>query len=149
NLSYDTDDASLKNCFSSFGQVTDSIVMVDRDTGRSRGFGFVTFSTDDEAQNAINEMNERELDGRRLRVNMANARPGGGGGGGGGGGYRGGGGGGYNSGGGGGMYAFLRRAMTHSFRLRGQWVQQRQSVYFALWIASSLTSVLADSGSAW
>lgn len=60
--------------------------MRDRDTGRSRGFGFVTFSTEQEAQNAIAGLHEQELDGRHIKVNMANARPSGGGGGGGGGG---------------------------------------------------------------
>lgn len=62
-----------------------SIVMRDRDTGRSRGFGFVTFATEDEAQTAINRLNETPLDGRNIKVNLANARASGGGGGGGGG----------------------------------------------------------------
>ena len=58
--------------------------MRDRETGRSRGFGFITFSTEDEANNAVAGMNEAEFEGRRLKVNLANARGGGGGGGGGG-----------------------------------------------------------------
>jgi len=72
--------------------------MRDRDTGRSRGFGFVTYGSSQEADAAINAMHEQELDGRTVKVNLANAR----GGGGGGGGYSGGGGGGYSGGGGGG-----------------------------------------------
>ncbi|KAI0743422.1 hypothetical protein C8Q80DRAFT_1180933 [Daedaleopsis nitida] len=100
NLSWNTTDDNLRNAFASYGQILDSIVMRDRDTGRSRGFGFVTFSSGTEAQTAISGLNEQELDGRRIKVNLANAR--GSGGGGGGGGY-GGGSGGY-SGGGGGSY---------------------------------------------
>jgi len=98
NLSWNTTDDTLRQAFGDFGQVLDSIVMRDRDTGRSRGFGFVTYSTAEEADAAINALNDQELDGRRIKINMANARSQGGGGGGrgGGGGY----GGGYSQGGG-------------------------------------------------
>lgn len=75
NLSWNTTDDGLAQAFSPFGQLTDYIVMKDRDTGRSRGFGFVTFMTQQEADAAIMAMNEKELDGRRIRVNMANSRP--------------------------------------------------------------------------
>lgn len=80
NLSWNTNDDSLRNAFSAFGQILDSIVMRDRDTGRSRGFGFVTYSSPNEAQAAIAGLNEQELDGRRIKVNLANARGAGGGG---------------------------------------------------------------------
>ncbi|OAX39956.1 RNA-binding domain-containing protein [Rhizopogon vinicolor AM-OR11-026] len=106
NLSWNTTDDSLYEAFGRFGQVTDAIIMKDRETGRSRGFAFVTYNTSEEAEAAIVGMNEQDLDGRQIRVNLANARPSGGGGGGGygggGGGYgggRGGGGGGYGGGG--------------------------------------------------
>ncbi|KAJ7755350.1 hypothetical protein DFH07DRAFT_1028378 [Mycena maculata] len=104
NLSFSTNDDSLRQYFCQFGDVTDSVVMKDRETQRSRGFGFVTYSTEDEANKAIDLTNDQDLEGRRIRVNMANARPSGGGGGGGysgGGGGYGGGGGGYGGGGGG------------------------------------------------
>ncbi|CAJ0543260.1 Ff.00g004890.m01.CDS01 [Fusarium sp. VM40] len=91
NLGWNTTDDSLRTAFAEYGQVLDSIVMRDRDTGRSRGFGFVTYSNGQEAEQAINALHEQELDGRRIKVNLANARPSGGGGGGGG--YSGGGGG--------------------------------------------------------
>jgi len=106
NLSWNTTDDTLREAFGQFGQVLDSIVMRDRDTGRSRGFGFVTFSSSQEADQAIANLNEQDLDGRRIKVNLANAKPGGGGGGGGygGGGDRGGYGGGGGSYGGGGGY---------------------------------------------
>ncbi|CAG8908881.1 unnamed protein product [Penicillium egyptiacum] len=78
NLSWSTNDESLRQAFSEFGQIVDSIVMVDRETGRSRGFGFVTYSSAEEAEAAITALNEQELDGRRIRVNLANARPSGG-----------------------------------------------------------------------
>ncbi|KAG9062927.1 hypothetical protein KI688_004524 [Linnemannia hyalina] len=106
NLSWNTTDDTLRNEFSQAGQVTDSIVMRDRDTGRSRGFGFVTFNDKGEADAAIARFHDQELDGRQIKVNLANVRAGGGGGGGGGGGYPSGygsgGGGGYGGGGGGG-----------------------------------------------
>ncbi|KAK7692859.1 Cinnamyl-alcohol dehydrogenase Flavonol reductase/cinnamoyl-CoA reductase [Cerrena zonata] len=106
NLSWNTNDDSLRAAFADFGAITDSIVMRDRETGRSRGYGFVTYGTADEANAAIDALNDSELDGRRIRVSLATGRSGGGGGGGGGGygggGYSGGGGGGYGGGGGGG-----------------------------------------------
>ncbi|KAJ7028993.1 hypothetical protein C8F04DRAFT_1188095 [Mycena alexandri] len=74
NLSWNTTDDTLRNVFSEFGQVLDSIVMRDRNTGRSRGFGFVTFGSAAEADIAINGLNEKDLDGRRIKVNIANAR---------------------------------------------------------------------------
>jgi len=97
NLSWNTTDDTLREAFAQYGNVLDSIVMRDRDTGRSRGFGFVTYSAQSEADVAIQSLNDQELDGRRIKVNLANARPAHGGGGYGGGG--GGGGGGYSSGG--------------------------------------------------
>ncbi|KAH6951788.1 hypothetical protein DER45DRAFT_387959 [Fusarium avenaceum] len=84
NLGWNTTDESLRSAFGEYGQVLDSIVMRDRDTGRSRGFGFVTYGSSQEAEQAINALNEQELEGRRIRVNLANARPSGGGSGGGG-----------------------------------------------------------------
>ncbi|KAJ6603107.1 hypothetical protein B0H10DRAFT_644746 [Mycena sp. CBHHK59/15] len=71
NLSWNTTDDTLRNAFADFGQVLDSIVMRDRDTGRSRGFGFVTFQTTEEANAAINNLNEQDLDGRRIKAKVA------------------------------------------------------------------------------
>ena len=120
NLAYSVRDESLQEAFSQFGTVISAKVMMDRETGRSKGFGFVEMSTDEEAQAAINGMNGQALEGRAIVVNVARPRedrPGGGGGFGGGGGgrggyggggggsrggYGGGGGGGYGGGGGGG-----------------------------------------------
>lgn len=96
-----TTDDTLRDFFSSHGQILDSIVMRDRETGRSRGFGFVTYANAEHADAAISQLNDQELDGRRIKVNLANARGGGGGGGGGYGGGGSGGGGGYGGSGGG------------------------------------------------
>jgi RNA recognition motif-containing protein len=97
NLSYNTTEISLRDAFGQVGTVADAKIVMDRDTGRPRGFGFVEMGTDEEAQNAIQQLNGRELDGRAINVNEAQERSGGGGGGG-----RGGGGGGRGGGGGGG-----------------------------------------------
>ena len=112
NLAYSVRDESLHQSFSQFGTVTSAKVMMDRDTGRSKGFGFVEMGSDAEAQAAINGMNGQSLEGRAIVVNEARPReerPGGfGGGGGSRGGYGGGAGGGgggrspYGGGGGGG-----------------------------------------------
>lgn len=71
NLSYTTTDAALKDAFAKFGVVEDASVLVDKMTGRSRGFGFVTMANDDEAMKTIEQMNGQELDGRKLTVNEA------------------------------------------------------------------------------
>jgi RNA recognition motif-containing protein len=102
NLSYNTTELGLREAFGQVGTVADAKIVMDRDTGRPRGFAFVEMSSDEEAQNAIQQLNGRELDGRALNVNEAQERGGGGGGRGGGGGGRGGGGGGRGGGGGGG-----------------------------------------------
>jgi RNA recognition motif-containing protein len=93
NLSYDVDSSELEQMFSSFGTVQSAQVIMDRDTGRSKGFGFVEMSSDAEAQAAIAEMNGKQVGDRSLTVNEARPREDRGGGGGGGGGRRGGGGG--------------------------------------------------------
>ena len=92
NLSYETDDQELNELFSQHGTVESAEVLTDRDTGRSKGFGFVMMGTDEEAQAAITALNDTEVGGRRIVVNEAKPRTGGGGRSGGGG--RGGGGGG-------------------------------------------------------
>ena len=101
NLAYSVRDDSLLQAFSQFGTVTSAKVMMDRETGRSKGFGFVEMSSDAEAQAAINGMNGQALDGRAIVVNEARPREERPGGFGGGGGRTGGGGGGYGGGGGG------------------------------------------------
>ena len=111
NLSFNTTENDLNDAFAAHGTVTETNLMMDRETGRPRGFGFVTMSSSEEAQKAIDALNGKEMDGRALTVNIAKPREersGGGGGGGGGrrgyggGGGSGGGGGGYGGGGGGG-----------------------------------------------
>ena len=103
NLSYSVTDTLLQEAFGRFGNVVSASVVVDKMSGRSRGFGFVELSSDAEAERAVTEMNGAELDGRPVNVNIARPREERGfGGGGGGGGFRGGGGGGGFRGGGGG-----------------------------------------------
>jgi RNA recognition motif-containing protein len=108
NLTYNVNDTDLEALFAPFGTVQSAQIIVDRDTNRSKGFGFVEMETDAQAQAAIQGLNSREHDGRNLTVNEAKpreSRPSGGGGYGGGGGRGGyGGGGGGRSGGGGGGY---------------------------------------------
>ena len=96
NLSFQSNADSLRAAFSPFGEITDVHLVSDRDSGQSRGFGFVTMGTAEAAKKAIAEMNGAMLDGRPLKVNEAEERQGGGG--------RGGGGGGRGGGGGGGRY---------------------------------------------
>jgi len=113
NLAYSVGDSELQQIFEAHGAVQSAQVIMDRDTGRSKGFGFVEMGSDQEAQAAISALNGKEVEGRALTVNEARpkteggGRGGGGGGGGGRGGYGGGGGGGggrggYGGGGGGG-----------------------------------------------
>lgn len=75
NLSYNTFEDSLRNLFSSYGNVESVKIITDRDTGYSKGFGFVEMGTDAEAQSAIAATNGFELDGRRLKVNEAMDKP--------------------------------------------------------------------------
>ena len=73
-LSFNTDDNGLKEAFLQFGEVSEAKVIADRDTGRSRGFGFVTMTDEGSAAKAIEAMNGTDLDGRTLNVNEAKAR---------------------------------------------------------------------------
>jgi len=122
NLPYSVRDNDLEQAFGQYGGVTSAKVMMERDTGRSKGFGFVEMGSDAEAQAAIAGMNGQSLGGRSLVVNEARpmeARPprtGGGGYGGGGGGYGGGGGGGRRDGGGGGYGGGRRDGGGGDFR---------------------------------
>jgi cold-inducible RNA-binding protein len=105
NLSYSVTEADLREVFAEAGTVDDVKVVLDRDTGRPRGFAFVEMSSDGEASKATEVLNGRDVQGRAINVSEARERSGGGGGGGGGRGYGGGGGGGgggYGGGGGGG-----------------------------------------------
>lgn len=74
NLSWDTTDQGLRDAFEPHGEITEAKVISDRYTGRSRGFGFVTFATESDAGKARDAMNEVELDGRTIRVDYANER---------------------------------------------------------------------------
>jgi len=100
-LAWHTDENALRQKFEEFGAVEEAVVVKDRDTGRSRGFGFVRYSQEADAEAAITAMNNIEFDGRTIRVDKASERGSGGGGGGFGGGR---GGGGYGGGRGGGGY---------------------------------------------
>jgi len=101
-LSWDTDSNGLRAAFESYGSISEAVVVQDRETGRSRGFGFVTFDNDESARAAMKAMDGATLDGRTIKCNEAQERTGPRGGGGGFGGPRGGGGGGGPRGGGGG-----------------------------------------------
>jgi RNA recognition motif-containing protein len=74
SLSWDTNDDGLNAAFSPFGEISEAIVISDRDSGRSRGFGFVTFNDDEGADKAIAALNGTELDGRTIRVDVAQAK---------------------------------------------------------------------------
>ena len=102
NLSFNTTENDLNDAFAAHGTVTETNLMMDRETGRPRGFGFITMSSAEEAQKAIEAMNGKDMDGRALTVNVAKPREERTGGGGGGRREYGGSGGGYGGGGGGG-----------------------------------------------
>jgi len=75
NLSYNTTEDSLRNIFANYGNVVSAKIIIDRDTGNSKGFGFVEMGADDEASKAIDGTNGMELDGRQIRVNEAMDKP--------------------------------------------------------------------------
>jgi len=87
NLSFETTERDLQQAFEAYGAVSSASVITDRETGRSRGFGFVEMPTEGEARAAIEGLNDKDLNGRSLKVNEARPRASGGGGGGGGGSY--------------------------------------------------------------
>ena len=101
NLSFNTSNQDLNELFGTVGTVESTNIIEDRETGRSRGFGFVEMSSKEEGNTAIAQLNGKEVDGRELKVNEAKPQENRGGGGGGRGGYSGGGGGGYKGGRGG------------------------------------------------
>jgi len=118
NLGYSVSDSALEQLFAPHGTVRSAVVILDRDTGRSKGFGFVEMSSEEEAQAAIAALNGKEMEGRTITVSEARSKEGGGrrsggyggsGGGGGGGGYGGGGGGGRGGHSGGGDRGGKRR----------------------------------------
>lgn len=76
NLSFNTSTSQLEALFSEYGEVADAQVITDRETGRSRGFGFVEMGSSDAAQSAISALNGRDVDGRQLKVNVAKPRSG-------------------------------------------------------------------------
>jgi RNA recognition motif-containing protein len=73
-LNYDTNESELRSLFESYGQVESAKIIMDKFTGRSKGYGFVEMPNDDEAQSAINELNETEFDGRTIVVKKAQPR---------------------------------------------------------------------------
>ena len=74
SLSWDTNDEGLRNAFSTHGEVSEAVVITDRDSGRSRGFGFVTFDQDEAADAAVAALNGTDLDGRAIKVDVAQAK---------------------------------------------------------------------------
>ena len=74
NLPFSFDNDKLKETFASYGEITEAVIIKDKYSGRSKGFGFVTFAAEDGAQKAVTEMNGKEVEGRALKVNEARAR---------------------------------------------------------------------------
>jgi len=71
NLPYKTTEEELKEMFAEFGEVTEAVILTDKFTGRSKGFGFVTMATEEEAQAAIKGLDQKEMDGRNIKVDVA------------------------------------------------------------------------------
>lgn len=74
NLPWTLTNDSLRDLFASYGEITDAVIIMDRMSGRSKGFGFVTFAQEADAQKAIAEMNDKEIEGRKIIVNVAKPR---------------------------------------------------------------------------